>query len=428
MVTLRAFSTQAEAALAKSVLDDHRIVSALADENVYLYGGAPLAMPVWLLVAEEHVDEANRILETGGQDRPDVKPSGGRECVVLPPARQNPWELLALALLLALPAIVLLLQKDGVVLVASYRPISRRVITFIPPGNVQVIGAFVLAAALFLVGVYLYLRRAAATLDDETVPSSKRAGDSPSKFATVNQLPNSYSPRWFEFFHFGITEDPTEKEIEFICAMAPLPQFRRVLDICCGAGGHARALAARGYAVTGVERDAAAVVKARQLEGGPDYIQKDIRDYRPVRNAYDVAIVMSQSFGYFDEATNRGLLRRLRDGLRDGGRIILDLWNPDFFTAHQGERELETPAGIVREQKKVQDGRLFVHLTYPDGAREDFEWQLFSLSDMKRLAESISLRVVGLCSGFEPVASPDASDPRTQFLLERDAKKPRLAT
>ena len=49
MVTLRAFSTPAQAALAKSLLDDHGIVSSLADENSYLYGGAYLAMPVRLI-------------------------------------------------------------------------------------------------------------------------------------------------------------------------------------------------------------------------------------------------------------------------------------------------------------------------------------------------------------------------------------------
>jgi len=40
MVTLRASFSPAEAALAKTLLDDHGIVSALADENSYLYGGA----------------------------------------------------------------------------------------------------------------------------------------------------------------------------------------------------------------------------------------------------------------------------------------------------------------------------------------------------------------------------------------------------
>jgi SAM-dependent methyltransferase len=74
-----------------------------------------------------------------------------------------------------------------------------------------------------------------------------------------------------------------------------------------------------------------------------------VRDYRPEAAAYDLAIVMSQSFGYFDAAANRDLLQRLANGIRDGGRIILDLWNPEFFTAHQDQRDLQTPAGLVHE-------------------------------------------------------------------------------
>jgi tetratricopeptide (TPR) repeat protein len=70
MVTLRTYSNPAEAAVAKSVLDDHNIVCSLADENVNLYGGGPLAMPIRLLVKEEQADEARRILETKGPELP----------------------------------------------------------------------------------------------------------------------------------------------------------------------------------------------------------------------------------------------------------------------------------------------------------------------------------------------------------------------
>ena len=39
MVTIRAYSNQAEAAMAKSLLDSRDIFCRLADENVNLYGG-----------------------------------------------------------------------------------------------------------------------------------------------------------------------------------------------------------------------------------------------------------------------------------------------------------------------------------------------------------------------------------------------------
>jgi tetratricopeptide (TPR) repeat protein len=71
MVTLRTYSNPAEAAMAKSLLDDQKIVCSLADENSNLYGGSPLAMPIRLLVAEEQVEQARHILDDARQPLPD---------------------------------------------------------------------------------------------------------------------------------------------------------------------------------------------------------------------------------------------------------------------------------------------------------------------------------------------------------------------
>jgi SAM-dependent methyltransferase len=230
---------------------------------------------------------------------------------------------------------------------------------------------------------------------------------------------NSYSPDWFKFFHAGIAESRTNQEVDFICASAPLPRFRDVLDVCCGMGRHARALVQRGYAVTGIERDAAAIARARELAGGASYVEADVRDYAPRRGAYNLAILMSQSFGYFDAAANRELLERLAHGLRQGGRIILDLWNPEFFATHAGERDFEVPSGIVREQRQVEKGRLVVHLDYPGGGADDFEWQLFTPAEMRSLAEAAGFSVVVACTDFSATIKPAADYPRLQFVLER---------
>jgi SAM-dependent methyltransferase len=231
--------------------------------------------------------------------------------------------------------------------------------------------------------------------------------------------PNVYSRQWFECFHFGISEERTIQEIMFVCHCAPLPEFRKLADICCGMGRHARALASRGYSVTGVERDPDAIAKARELAGGPTYISADIRDYRPESGAFDVAIVMSQSFGYFDATTNRDLLDRLATSVRERGRVILDLWNPQFFAAHQGEREFGTPGGMVRENKHLEGDRLFVRLDYPDGAHEEFEWQLFSPAQMVQLAQAVGLALLISCTDFNAAIAPSPTKPRIQFLLEK---------
>ena len=76
MVTLRTYSNPAEAAMAKSLLDDHKILCSLADEDANLYGGRPLAMPIRLLVAEEQAEEASRILATKAPELPEDFDSG----------------------------------------------------------------------------------------------------------------------------------------------------------------------------------------------------------------------------------------------------------------------------------------------------------------------------------------------------------------
>ena len=165
MVTLRAFSTPAQAALAKSLLDDHGIVSSLADENSYLYGGAYLAMPVRLIVAEEQFEEAARILN----DPPDglhVEPAVEKEIAQArtllrdedDPSANNPWQLLALAGLVAIPGVMLLAQKYDLVLEA-YRWPTRRGTTIILPTAAHILGLVIIAIACWLVFLYFYVRR-----------------------------------------------------------------------------------------------------------------------------------------------------------------------------------------------------------------------------------------------------------------------------
>jgi SAM-dependent methyltransferase len=230
---------------------------------------------------------------------------------------------------------------------------------------------------------------------------------------------NAYSPQWFEFFHIGISEDRTRQETEFVCRCAPLPTFRKVLDACCGMGRHARALAKRGYSVIGIDRDADVITKARAPAGGPVYMIADVRDYRPDPGAFDIAVIMSQSFGYFDATTNREVLGRLAKGVREGGRVVLDLWSGEFFVAHQGRYEFETPGGVVRETKHVEEDRLFVCLAYPDGGEDSFEWQLFTPERMISTAESVGLRQLLVCTAFDETTPPSPANPRVQFVFER---------
>lgn len=171
--------------------------------------------------------------------------------------------------------------------------------------------------------------------------------------------------------------------------------------------------------MTGLERDFQAVAAAREQGGGPAYLQTDVRDYRPEPASFDAVLILSQSFGYFDPAGNRELLAPLGATLRPGGRMILDLWNPDFFRSRQGEHSFQTPFGAVRETKRLDGDRLFSCLAYPDGKRDAFEFQTFSPAQMSQMAASAGLRLTASCTDFGLETSLTPDKPKVQFLLER---------
>ena len=98
--------------------------------------------------------------------------------------------------------------------------------------------------------------------------------------------------------------------------------------------------------------------------------------------------------------------------------MILDLWNPDFFVSHQGERDFNLSDGIVRERKRVKNGRLFVQLTYPTGEQEDFEWQLYTRAEMEAMLAPLALRLIASCADFDCSPEPHPPTPRIQFVIE----------
>lgn len=64
-----------------------------------------------------------------------------------------------------------------------------------------------------------------------------------------------------------------------------------VVDAYCGIGTRARALAARGAKVTGIELDGQAVLEADRLGGGPGYLQARVEDVLPSVLPADLVIV-----------------------------------------------------------------------------------------------------------------------------------------
>ena len=119
-------------------------------------------------------------------------------------------------------------------------------------------------------------------------------------------------PNWYtEFFNEDypkiyserLSQEATERETAFVARALGLQEGDRVLDLACGHGRHAVALARRGMVVTGQDLNEDYLQMARdgaaQTGVEIESVHSDMRDI-PFTDEFDAVINMFTAFGYFD--------------------------------------------------------------------------------------------------------------------------------
>jgi SAM-dependent methyltransferase len=235
-------------------------------------------------------------------------------------------------------------------------------------------------------------------------------------------MANEYSERWFRTFLETYSAERTSAEINLIEMWLPRPDFLKLLDVCCGEGRHSAVLAQRGYATTGIDVNHAALEKARLRSAGRvTYVHADMRDLGAVSDTFDAAVNMWASFGNFDDASNKHVLRGIRAKLRSGGRFILDVYDPEFFENHQGQREQVVGGKVVAtETKSIVGDRLRTRLEYVKGGSDVFEWRLYRPQELEKLMSTVGFSSLKKCSNFDETIVPRGEFPRMQFLFQRN--------
>jgi SAM-dependent methyltransferase len=125
----------------------------------------------------------------------------------------------------------------------------------------------------------------------------------------------------------------------------------RCLDLCCGFGRIGLELARRGFSLTGVDITESYLDCGREeaaAEGLPaEFICEDVRSFkRP--GAFDTAINMYNSFGYFeDPADDRLLVQNAFESLKPGGVFFIETLGKEIVAREFIEGEWFRRAGFL---------------------------------------------------------------------------------
>jgi len=170
---------------------------------------------------------------------------------------------------------------------------------------------------------------------------------------------------WFEplaehmgsaYLRYSFTKG-TDQEVGFIVEALGLTPGMRVLDVGCGPGRHAHALAGRGIAVHGIDISKRFVELAtEQAPPGATFERLDARAMR-FETEFDAAICLCQgAFGLMtadgqDLAVLQGIVR----ALRPGGRLALSAFSSYFVLKHWNGADFDADSGVNHERTQVLD-------------------------------------------------------------------------
>jgi SAM-dependent methyltransferase len=125
------------------------------------------------------------------------------------------------------------------------------------------------------------------------------------------------------------SEETINAEVDFLVKHLSVKAGSRLLDVPCGKGDHARILASRGMAVTGIDVNDRYLENARKQSriAGNDallnFVCEDMRNLA-VDEVFDGGYCLGDSFGYFGPHESELFIDGFSRALKPGAKLIID--------------------------------------------------------------------------------------------------------
>jgi SAM-dependent methyltransferase len=210
----------------------------------------------------------------------------------------------------------------------------------------------------------------------------------------------------------------TEQEVGFLVAALGLEPGMRVLDVGCGPGRHAVALARRGIAVHGVDLspDFVALAHGAATELPATFEVLDVRDLA-FTDEFDAAICLCQGgFGLLGGEDDEGVVARIAAAVRPGGAVAMSAFSAYFALRWIEDGDRFDPAtGVNHEVATLRNGS-------GEETTADLWTTCFTARELRLLARAaglVDIRVSGVTPGDYGTGAVTLERPELLLLARR---------
>ncbi len=201
------------------------------------------------------------------------------------------------------------------------------------------------------------------------------------------------------------------EEVEAIIALTGLAPPACVLDMACGVGRHSIEFARRGFSVTGVDRTASYIERARRRAADEglevEFVLADMREF--VRDgAFDLALCLYTSLGYFDErADDRKAIENVSRSLRHGGAFVVDTMAREILPRVFHPRNWHDEDGVILLEESSASGdwsrvdNRWIIIDGDERAEVEFSLHVYSAVELEQMLEGCGLGITGTCGWFD---------------------------
>lgn len=210
-----------------------------------------------------------------------------------------------------------------------------------------------------------------------------------------------------------LTPEMTTWEVKGILQRLALPVGSSILDLCCGHGRHAIALAKRGYRVTGQDLSEFFLHRAQAEAESQDvqvrWIHSDMRSI-PYENEFDAVINLFGSFGYLEnEGEDQKVLQQVQQALKPEGLFLLETMQREAllrsFAFHEINRHADGLMVLQERSFDLLSGRsnALITLLAADGRRSEYHHsvRVYTLTELARMLDSAGLPVQAYYGGLD---------------------------